>query len=149
MLAHGNPPPSIPTKGQTHIGPDSSSHTPLRLVIKSESEGEYDNDSEVNDTDEEEAAALDGALLEEDDDDYRSEDDANTTGTTTPRAEDSYDIQGPRDAPVATTPKRSFPYGYLPFSEVAYPLPSTSFCFPFSIFAGLYLGSKSTRVYLD
>ena len=61
-------------------GPDSSSHTPLRLAITSESEGEYDNDSEVGDTDEE-AAALEGALLEEDNDDYRSEDDANTTGT--------------------------------------------------------------------
>ena len=70
MLAHGNPPPPIPTEGQTQTGPDSSSHTPLRLVITSESKGEYDDDSEVSDTDEEEAAALDEALLEEDDDDY-------------------------------------------------------------------------------
>ena len=73
-------------------------------MITSESEGEYDNDSEVSDIDEEEAAALDRALLEEDDDDYRSEDDANTTSTATLEAEDSYDIQGPGDAPVATTP---------------------------------------------
>ena len=70
MLAHGNPPPSIPTEGQTQTGPDSSFHTPLRLVITSESEGEYDDDFEVSDTDKEEASALDGALLEEDDDDY-------------------------------------------------------------------------------
>ena len=104
MLAHGNPPPPIPTEGQTQTGPDSSSHTPLRLVITSESEGEYDDDSEVSDTNEEEAVALDGALLEEDDDDYRSEDDANTTGTATLEAEDPYDIQGPGDAPVATAP---------------------------------------------
>ena len=62
MLAHGNLPPSIPIEGQTQTGPDSSSHTPLRLVITSESEGEYDDDSEVSDTDEEEAAALNGAL---------------------------------------------------------------------------------------
>ena len=72
-------------------------------MITSESEGEYDDDSEVSNTDEEEATALDGALLEEDDDDYRSEDDANTTGTTAPGAEDPYDIQGPGAAPVATT----------------------------------------------
>ena len=73
-------------------------------MITSESESEYDDDSEVSDTDEEEAAALDRALLEEDDDDYQSEDDANTTSTATRGAEDPYDIQGPRDAPVATTP---------------------------------------------
>ena len=72
-------------------------------MITSESEGEYDDDSEVSDTDEEEAAALDGALLEEDDDDDRSEDDANTTNIATPGAEDPYDIQGLGDAPVATT----------------------------------------------
>ena len=70
MLAHGNPPPPIPTKGQTQTGPDSSSHTPLRLVITSDSEGEYDDDFEVSDTDEEEAATIDGALLEEDNDNY-------------------------------------------------------------------------------
>ena len=62
------------------------------------------SDSEASNTDEEEAAALDGALLEEDDDDYQSEDDTNTTGTATLEAEDPYDIQGPGDAPVATTP---------------------------------------------
>ena len=73
-------------------------------MITSESKGEYDDDSEVGNTDEKEAAALDRALLEEDNNDYRSEDDANTTGTATPGAEDPYDIQGPRDAPVATTP---------------------------------------------
>ena len=65
ILAHGNPPPPIPIEGQTQTGPDSSSHTPLRLVITSESEGEYDNNSEVGDIDEEEAAALEEALLEE------------------------------------------------------------------------------------
>ena len=118
MLAHGNPPPPIPTEGQTQTGPDSSSHTPHRLVITFESEGEYDDDSEVGDTDEEEAAALekalleeeaalDKALLEEDDDDNQSKDDANTTGTTTPRHEDPYDIQGLGDVPVATTPASS------------------------------------------
>ena len=72
-------------------------------MITSESKGEYDDDSEVSDTDEE-AAALDGALLGEDDDDYQSEDDANTTGTTTLGAEDPYDIHGPGAPPVATTP---------------------------------------------
>ena len=107
MLAHGNPPPSIPTKGQTQTGPDSSSHTPLHLVITSESEGEYDDNSEVSDTDEEEAAALEEALLEEDDDDDRSEDDANTTGTSTPGHEDPYDIQGLGDVPIAATPASS------------------------------------------
>ena len=73
-------------------------------MITSELDGEYDDASEANDTNEEEATALDGAILEEDDDDYRSEDDAHTTGTATPRAEDPYGIQGPGDAPVATTP---------------------------------------------
>ena len=99
--------PYLSSKGQTQTGPDSSSHTPLRLVITSESEGEYDNDSEVGDTDEEEATALDKALLEEDDDDDQSEDDANTTGTATPGPEDLYDILGLGDAPVATTPASS------------------------------------------
>ena len=103
MLAHGNPPLPIPTEGQTQTGPNSSSHTPLRLVITYESEGEYDDDFEVSDIDEEEARALNGALLEEDDDDDRSEDDANTTGTATPGAEDPYDIQGLEDTPIATT----------------------------------------------
>ena len=98
MLAHGNPPPPIPTEGQTQTSPDSSSHTPLRLVITSDSEGEYDDDSEANVTDKKDAAALDGALLEEDDDNYRSEDDPNTTGTATLEAKDPYDIQGPRHA---------------------------------------------------
>ena len=88
MLDHGNPLPPIPTEGQTQTSPDSSSHIPLDLVITSEFEGEYDDDSEVSDTDEEEAAALNEALLEEDNDNYRSEDDANTTDTATPRAED-------------------------------------------------------------
>ena len=92
MLAHGNPPPPIPTKGQIQTGLDSSSHTPLRLVITSDSEGEYDDNSEASDTVKDEAAALDGALLEEDDDNYRSEDDANTTGIATPETEDPYDI---------------------------------------------------------
>ena len=73
-------------------------------MITSESKGEYDNNSEVSDTDKEEAAALNRALLEEDDDDYRSKDDANTTGTATPGAEDPYDIQGPGATPVAITP---------------------------------------------
>ena len=44
-------------------------------MITSEFEGEYDDNSEVRDTDEEVAAALDGALLEEDDDNDQSEDD--------------------------------------------------------------------------
>ena len=103
MLAHGNPPPPIPIEGQIQTGPDSSSHTPLCLVITSESEGEYDTDSEVGDTDEEEAAALEEALLEEDDDDDQSEDDANTTGIATLGPEDPYDIQGLGKVPVATT----------------------------------------------
>ena len=76
-------------------------------MITSESESEYDDDSEVGDTDEEEATALDKALLEKDDDDDQSEDDANTTGTATLGQEDSYDIQGLRDVPVATTPASS------------------------------------------
>ena len=62
MLAPGNSPPSIPTEGQTQTGPDSSSHTPLRLVITFESEDEFDDDSEVSNTDEEETEALDAAL---------------------------------------------------------------------------------------
>ena len=107
MLAHGNPPPPIPTKGQTQTGPDSSSHTPLRLVITSESEGEYYDNSKVGDTDEEEAVALIEALLEEDNDDDQSEDDANTTGTAIPGQEDPYDIQGLGDVPVAITPTSS------------------------------------------
>ena len=107
MLAPGNLPPSIPTEGQTQTGPDSSSHTPLRLVITSESEDEDEDDSEVSDTDEEETEALDAALLEEDDEDDQSEDDANTTGTATPGHDDPYDIQGLVDVPVATTPANS------------------------------------------
>ena len=103
MLAHGNPPPPIPIEDQTQTGPDSTSRTHLCLVITSDSEGEYDDDSEASDIAEDETAALDGALLEEDNDDYRSEDDTNTTGTATPEAEDPYDIQGPRYATVVTT----------------------------------------------
>ena len=76
-------------------------------MITSESEGEYDTDSEVGDTDEEEAAALEDALLEEDDDDDQSEDDTNTTDTATPGPEDPYDIQGLGEVPVATTPTSS------------------------------------------
>ena len=108
MLAPGNSPPSIPTEGQTQTGPDSSSYTPLRLVITSESEDEPDDDSEISDTDEEETEAFDAALLEEDDNDDQSEDDANTTGTATPRYDDPYDIQGLGEVPVATTPASSF-----------------------------------------
>ena len=104
MLAHGNPPPSIPTEGQMQTGPDSTSRTPLRLVVTSDFEGEYDNNSEASDIADDEAAALDRALLEEDNDGYRSEDDANTTDTTTPEAEDPYDIQSPGHATVVTTP---------------------------------------------
>ena len=106
MLAHGNPPPSTPTEGQTQTGPDSSSHTPLRLVITFESEGEYDDNSEVGDTDEEEAT-LDEALLEEDDNNDQSKDDANTTGTATLGHEDPDDIQGLGDVLVAPTPASS------------------------------------------
>ena len=101
-MAHGNQPPPIPTEGQTQTSPDSSSHTPFRLVITSDSEGEYDDNSEASGTAEDEAAALDGALLGEDDDDYQSKDDTNTIGTATPEAEDPYDIQGPRYATVVT-----------------------------------------------
>ena len=72
-------------------------------MITSESEGEYDDDSEVGDTDKEEAAALDEALLEEDNDNDQSEDDANTIGTATPGQDDPFDIQGLGDVPVATT----------------------------------------------
>ena len=104
MLAHGNPPLPIPTEGQTQTSPDSASRTPLRLVITSDSEGEYDDNSEVSDTAKDEDAALDGALLEEDDNDYRFEDDANSTGTATLEAEDPYDIPGPGYATVVTTP---------------------------------------------
>ena len=104
MLAHGNPLLPIPTEGQTQTGPDSASCTPLHLVITSDSEGEYDDDSEASDTVGNEAVTLDGALLEEDDDDYQSKDDTNTTGTATLEAKDSYDIQGPRHATVVTTP---------------------------------------------
>ena len=107
MLAPGDLPPSIPTEGQTQTGPDSSFHTPLRLVITSESEDESDDDSEVNDTDEEEIEALDAALLEEDDDNDQSEDDANTTSTATPGHDVPYDIQGLGDVSVATTPASS------------------------------------------
>ena len=107
MLAPSNLPLSIPTEGQTQTGPDSSSHTPLRLVITSESEDEDEDDSKVSDTDEEETEALDAALLEEDDDDDQSEDNANTTGTATPGHNDLYDIQGLVDVPVATTPASS------------------------------------------
>ena len=103
MLAPGNPPPSIPTEGQTQTGPDSSSHTPFCLVITSESEEESHDDSELSDTDEEDATALDAALLEEDNDNDQSEDDAKTTGTATPGHDDPYDIQGLGDVPVATT----------------------------------------------
>ena len=73
-------------------------------MITSDSEGEYDDDSEASDTDKEEAAALDGALVEEDNDNYQSEDNPNTTGTATSEAEDPYDIQGPGGATVVTTP---------------------------------------------
>ena len=75
-------------------------------MITSNSEGEYDTDSEVGDTDEE-AVALEEALLEEDDDDDQSEDDANTTGTATPGPEDPYDIQSLGEVPVAIIPASS------------------------------------------
>ena len=103
MLTPGNFPPSIPTEGQTQTGPDSSSNTPLRLAITSESEDEEEDDSEVSDNNEEEAEALDAALLEEDEDDDQSEDDTNTTGTATLGHDDPYDIQGLGDVPIATT----------------------------------------------
>ena len=66
MLAHGNPPLPIPTEGQTQSGPDSTSRTPFRLLVTSDFEGKYDDNSEASDTAEDEAVALDGALLEED-----------------------------------------------------------------------------------
>ena len=97
MLSPSKFPPPIPTEGQTQTGPDSSSHTPLRVEITSTSEVE-DEDSELSDTDEDKTEALDAALLEEDE-----EDDANTTGTATPGHDDPYDIQGLGDVPVATT----------------------------------------------
>ena len=117
MLDLGNPPPSIPTEGQTQTGPNSSSHTPLRLVITSEFEDESDDDSEVSDTDEEEIEALDAALLEEDDDIDQSEDDANTTGIATPGHDNPYDIQGLGDVPVATTPASSSHMDIFPFPK--------------------------------
>ena len=106
MLSPGNFPPSIPTEGQTQTDPDPSSHTPLHMEITSESEAE-EEDSELNDIEEDETEALDAALLEEDEDDDQSENDANTTGTATPGHDDSYDIQGLEDVPVATTPATS------------------------------------------
>ena len=144
MLAHGNPPPSIPTEGQTQIGPDSASHTPLCLVIPSDSEGEYDDDSEASDIDEDEAAALNGSLLEEDDDYYRSEDDANTTGTATPEAEDPYDIQGPRHATIVTTPAGPTHMDISPSQKWNIHYLAFLFVFLFCVFADLHLGSKST-----
>ena len=144
MLAHGNPPPTIPTDGQTQTGPDSASHTPLCFVIISDSEGKYDDNSEASDTAEDEAVVFDGAQLEEDDDDYQSEDNANTTGTATLEAEDPYDIQGREHATVVTTiagptnmdisPSQKWNIHYLAFLLV----------FLFCVFASLYLGSKST-----
>ena len=131
MLAPGNLPPSIPTEGQTQTGPDLSSHTPLRLMITSESEDENEDDSEVSDTDEEETEALHAALLEEDNDDDQSEDDANTTGTATPGHDAPYDIQGLVDVPVATPPASS---SQMDIS----PSPSTSFCSPFLHFCSFY-----------
>ena len=106
MLSPGNFPPSIPTKGQTLTGLDSSSHTPLRVEITSEFEAE-DEDSKLSDIDEDETEALDVALLEEDEDDDQSKDDAKTTGTATAGHDDPYDIQGLGDVPVATTPATS------------------------------------------
>ena len=106
MLNPGKFPPPIPTKGQSQTGPDSSSHTPLRLESTSASEAE-DEDSELSDTDEDETEAPNAALLEEDEDDDQSDNDANTTGTATPGHDDPYDIQGLGDVPVATTPATS------------------------------------------
>ena len=106
MLSPGKFLPPIPTEGQTQTGPDSSSHTPLRVEITSASEAE-DEDSELSDTDEDETEALDAALLEEDEDVNQSDDDANTTGTAIPGHDDSCDIQGLGDVPVATTPATS------------------------------------------
>ena len=102
MLNPGKFPPRISTEGQTQTGPDSSSHTPLRVESTSASEAE-DEDSELSDTDEDETEALDAALLEEEEDDDQSDDDANTTGTATPSHDDPYDIQGLGEVPVATT----------------------------------------------
>ena len=106
MLSPSKFPPPIPTEGQTQIGPDSSSHTPLRVESTSAFEAE-DEDSELSDIDEDETEALDAALLEEDEDDDQSDDDTNTTGTATPGHDDPYDIQGLEDVPVATTPATS------------------------------------------
>ena len=114
MLSPGNFPPPIPTEGQIQIGPDSSSHTPLRVEITSASEAE-DKDSELSDTEEDETEALNAVLLEEDEDDDQSEDDANTTGTTTLGHDDPYDIQGLGDVPVATTPATSSQMDISPF----------------------------------
>ena len=108
MLVPINFPPSIPTEGQTQTGPDSSSHTPLRLVITSKSEDKEEDDSKVSDTDEEETEALDAALLKED------EDDANTTGTTTPGHDDPYDIQGLGDVPGVATPTSQMDISHSP-----------------------------------
>ena len=78
------------------------------MFISSDSEGEYDDNSEASDTVEDEAVALDRSLFEEDEpednDGYRSEDNANTTGTATPEAEDPYDIPRPEHATVVNTP---------------------------------------------
>ena len=106
MLNPGKFPPPIPTEGQTQTGPDSSSHTPLRLESTFASEAE-DKDSELSDTDEDETEALDAALLEEDEDDDQLDDDANTIGTATPGHDDPYDIQSLGDVPIATTPATS------------------------------------------
>ena len=76
------------------------------MEITSASKAE-DEDSELSDTDEDKTKALDAALLEEDEDDDQSDDDANTIGTATPGHDDSYDIQGLGDVPVATTPATS------------------------------------------
>ena len=92
MLSPGKISSPLPTKGQTQIDPDSSSHTPLRVEITSASEAE-DEDSAFSDTDEDETEALDAALLEEDEDNDESDDDADTTGTATPGNDDPYDIQ--------------------------------------------------------
>ena len=86
-------------------------------MITSESKDESDDDSEVSDTDEEETEALDAALLEEDDDNNQSEDDANSIGTATPGHDDSYDIQGLGDVPVATTPASSSHMDISPSSK--------------------------------
>ena len=106
MLSPGKFPPLIPTEGQTQTGPDSSSHTPLRMEITSAFEVE-DEDSKLSNTNKDETEALDAALLEEDEDDDQSDDDANTTGTAIPGHDDPYDIQGLGDFPVATTPTTS------------------------------------------